>query len=70
MDPAMLARRVLALKLLLPRADVSGLIYQKPRLLLISDMEGVLRPALAKLHALMPGIDVEARLHEGGSVFW
>lgn len=43
---------------------------QKPTLLLIDDLPGVVGAALNKLHALMPGIPVEAKLHEGGTVFW
>ncbi len=37
---------------------------------LLQDLEGRIRGALRKLHALMPGIPVEARLHEGGTVWW
>ena len=43
---------------------------QKPTLLLIDDLPGVVGVALNKLHMLMPGIPVEAKLHEGGTVFW
>jgi hypothetical protein len=43
---------------------------QKPTLLLIDDLPGVVGLALNKLHMLMPGIPVEAKLHEGGTVFW
>jgi hypothetical protein len=43
---------------------------QKPTLLLIDDLPGVVGLALNKLHALMPGIPVESKLHEGGTVFW
>jgi hypothetical protein len=43
---------------------------QKPTLLLIDDLPGVVGLALKKLHALMPGIPVESKLHEGGTVFW
>jgi hypothetical protein len=39
-------------------------------LLLIRDLPAVVGTALAKLHALMPGIPVEGKLHEGGTVFW
>jgi hypothetical protein len=43
---------------------------QKPTLLLLDDVPGTVGGALAQLHALMPGIPVEAKLHEGGTVFW
>jgi hypothetical protein len=43
---------------------------QKPTLLLIDDLPDVVGAALNKLHALMPGIPVESKLHEGGTVFW
>lgn len=39
-------------------------------MLLIDDLPGVVGAALNKLHALMPGIPVESKLHEGGTVFW
>lgn len=42
---------------------------QKPTLLLVDDLPGVVGAALNKLHALMPGIPVESKLHEGGTVF-
>lgn len=43
---------------------------QKPTLLLVDDLPGVVGAALNKLHALMPGIPVQSKLHEGGTVFW
>eukprot|EP00775_Hariotina_reticulata_P014591 gene14591-14722_t len=42
---------------------------QKPTLLMLDDIPAVLGPALNKLHMLMPGIPVEKKLHEGGTVF-
>lgn len=56
--------------MLMPACDVAALLYQKPSLLLHPDLPSALRPALAQLHALMPGIPIEAKLHEGGTVFW
>lgn len=70
LQPSEVAQRVLQLKLLMPTADISQLLYQKPTLLLLDDLPGVVGAALAKLHALMPGIPVESKLHEGGTVFW
>lgn len=64
------ALKVLQLKLLMPAANIAELLYQKPTLLLLPDIPAVLTPALNKLHALMPGIPVEKKLHEGGTVFW
>jgi hypothetical protein len=61
---------VLQLKLLMPPANVAELVYQKPTLLMLDDIPAVLGPALNKLHMLMPGIPVEKKLHEGGTVFW
>eukprot|EP00878_Enallax_costatus_P012585 GHUV01013143.1.p1 GENE.GHUV01013143.1~~GHUV01013143.1.p1 ORF type:complete len:226 (+),score=72.97 GHUV01013143.1:300-977(+) len=64
------AVQVLQLKMLMPAANIAELLYQKPTLLLLPDIPAVLVPALNKLHALMPGIPVEKKLHEGGTVFW
>lgn len=64
------AGKVLQLKMLMPTANIADLLYQKPTLLLLDDIPGTLGPALNKLHALMPGIPVDKKLHEGGTVFW
>eukprot|EP00879_Flechtneria_rotunda_P006411 GHRR01006736.1.p1 GENE.GHRR01006736.1~~GHRR01006736.1.p1 ORF type:complete len:221 (+),score=62.08 GHRR01006736.1:151-813(+) len=70
LQPQLVAERVLQLKLTMPAANVAELLYQKPALLLIDDIPGALTPVLNKLHALMPGIPIEKKLHEGGTVFW
>jgi hypothetical protein len=64
------ASKVLQLKMLLPESNIGELLYQKPSLLLMADLKGSLVPALNKLRALMPGIPVERKLHEGGTVWW
>ena len=61
---------MLQLKMLLPESNIGELLYQKPNLLLMRDLRGSLEPALKKLRALMPGIPVERKLHEGGTVWW
>jgi hypothetical protein len=63
------ARRVLQLKLLMPEANIPELLYQKPSLLLLQDIPGTITPALAKLAAIMPGIPVVKKLHEGTNAF-
>lgn len=70
LSPLQVAVKVLQLKMLMPTANIAELLYQKPTLLLLPDISVVLVPALNKLHALMPGIPVEKKLHEGGTVFW
>lgn len=70
LDPSEMAAKVLQLKMLLPQSNVGELLYQKPGFLLMEDLEGTLRPALKKLRALMPGIPIEKKLHEGGTVWW
>jgi hypothetical protein len=63
------ACRVLQLKLLMPAANIPELLYQKPSLLLLQDIPGTITPALAKLAAIMPGIPVVRKLHEGTNAF-
>jgi hypothetical protein len=63
------ASRVLALALCLPGANVPELLYQRPSLLLLPDIPAVVGPALAQMTALMPGIPLTRKLHEG-SAFW
>lgn len=70
LEPYQVASKVLQLKLLLPESNIGELLYQKPNLLLMRDLRGSLEPALKKLRALMPGIPVERKLHEGGTVWW
>ncbi|WIA35854.1 hypothetical protein OEZ86_004239 [Tetradesmus obliquus] len=69
LSPEEVACRVLQLKLLMPEANIPELLYQKPSLLLLPDMAGTIRPALAKLAAIMPGIPVVKKLHEGTNAF-
>eukprot|EP00882_Tetradesmus_deserticola_P005714 GHRQ01006016.1.p1 GENE.GHRQ01006016.1~~GHRQ01006016.1.p1 ORF type:complete len:242 (+),score=108.98 GHRQ01006016.1:196-921(+) len=69
LSPAEAACRVLQLKLLMPEANVPELLYQKPSLLLLQDIPGTISPALAKLTAIMPGIPVVRKLHEGTNAF-
>eukprot|EP00775_Hariotina_reticulata_P014596 gene14596-14727_t len=69
LSPCQVASKVLQLKLLMPPANIAELLYQKPTLLMLDDIPAVLGPALNKLHMLMPGIPVEKKLHEGGTVF-
>ncbi len=72
MDGPELAARVLQLKMLLPHSNVADLIYQRPSLLLLSreSAAAAIKPAILKLEALMPGIPIQRKLHEGGTVFW
>jgi hypothetical protein len=70
LDSDEVALKVLQLKMLMPTANIGELLYQKLTLLLLPDIAAVVTPALNKLHALMPGIPVEKKLHEGGTVFW
>lgn len=55
---------------MLPNSDVFQIINNKPSLLLIDDIPQVMGSALQKLKALMPGIPVEDKLHQGGTVWW
>lgn len=70
LPPYEVANRVLQLKMVLPEANIADVLYQKPTLVLLDDIPGTLEPALKKLRALMPGIPVERKLHEGGTVWW
>lgn len=70
---AELARRVLALKLALPGADVGALVTARPSLLLLGPapvVSRVAREAAAQIGALMPGIPWQGKLAEGGTVYW
>jgi hypothetical protein len=70
LDAALLANRVLQLRLLLPRTNISALIWQRPSLLLLEDAASAVPHALAQMRKLMPGIDFEARLHEPSTAYW
>lgn len=66
----LLVYRLLTLKGLLPGANLPEMLRLQPSLLLLEDPDVTVGRALRQLHALMPGIPVESKLHEGGSVWW
>lgn len=70
LPPSIVAARLVQLKTMLPKADVAAIVIQKPSILLIRDIPGVLGGALQKLKALMPGIPVEDKLHHFGNAWW
>mmetsp|Transcript_11491 Transcript_11491/g.29352 ORF Transcript_11491/g.29352 Transcript_11491/m.29352 type:complete len:201 (-) Transcript_11491:489-1091(-) len=69
-SPAETARRIVTLKSLLPRANLPELLKLRPSLLLLRDMEAKIGHAIKQMHALMPGTDVEAKLHLMGTQYW
>eukprot|EP00191_Tetraselmis_sp_GSL018_P003728 CAMPEP_0177595002 /NCGR_PEP_ID=MMETSP0419_2-20121207/10104_1 /TAXON_ID=582737 /ORGANISM="Tetraselmis sp., Strain GSL018" /LENGTH=178 /DNA_ID=CAMNT_0019086393 /DNA_START=696 /DNA_END=1232 /DNA_ORIENTATION=- len=61
---AAVAGRMVALKGLLPGADVSRLLQIRPQLLVEDDPAGKLAPQLELLRAYLPGVNVDAMVQE------
>jgi hypothetical protein len=65
-----LAERLVKLRLLLPTANIPGVVLHKPSLLLMQDYESRVANAVRQLRALMPGVAFERKLHEMGATWW
>lgn len=67
---SLLVSRLLALKRLLPGANLPEMLRLQPSLLLLEDPDSTVGAAMRQLRALMPGVPVESKLHKGGSLWW
>jgi len=64
-----LARRMLRLKALLPRANVAALLMLNPALLAEEAAPEAMEKALRTMLKLMPGIPIEEQLSQGGAQY-